>query len=375
MGNAARNQIITTLYDCYKANGFITEDEALSLFAANNISLANIDALTEQLLLRGVIIKTEADVGDDEEEYDRGQTDFECLYKNVVDVEPSLHDYVEYVRQIQPPQHREWRILMPQYKSGNKYAKNRLHNMYLRSVIKIAYSFHKRFGALLADTIQDGNIGLLYALRKFNIAEHGVFPSYYPMWVMQNITRYMSFSPNPLLYFPVHMKDKLNKLYDNVVDAGGIGKADLSSITLFQSVIGEMDCTEDEAKYYLSFFQPLFSIEEQLEKQEISFTDCGIQAEDMMDAVDKILLHHTVKDVLTQLKSRESKVLELRHGLLDNYERTLEEVGEHFGVTRERIRQIEAKAIRRLRHPTRSKKLRPFFDAPIYYKPKSKKDS
>lgn len=353
-------QIIETLYAQYSEKGFISEGEALHLFVENNVSLSSIDSLTEQLLLRGVIIK--ADENDDNE-YDRGQTDFEALYRGIIHADPALRHYIEYVRQIQPPQHREWQMLFPQYKTGNQYAQDRLFEMYLRYVVKIAYSYYQRLGVPLADTIQEGNIGLLLAFEKYDMAEHGVFPSYYPMWVMQNITRNTSFSPNPLFYFPAHIKDKLYKLYHKIEAVGGIDEVDLSSPALLESVMEEMDCAAKDVKEYLNFFEPMLSIEGLLESEVSVFSDDGALEKRMIEAVDNILLHDIIWSFLSQLKPQEAEILKLRYGLADDNECTLEEIGKKFCRTRERIRQIEVKALKKLTHPSRVDRLRAFFNA------------
>jgi RNA polymerase primary sigma factor len=361
---STRQEIVTELYDRYQQRGFITENETLSLFAKKSVPLTEIDSLTGQLLMRGVVIKLN-DLSDNDEEYDRGQIDFEALYAAVIEAEPSLKNYIEFTREIQPPQHREWQVLIPQYKVGNQYAKNRLFEMYMRSVVKIAYSFYKRLGASLADTIQDGNIGLLTSFEKYDISEHGVFPSYYPWWVMQSITRNMGFSPNPLIYFPVQMRDKLYKIYDNVISAGGIGVADLSSPALLKSVMEELGCTADDVNKFLRCFESALSIEKLLATQPGIFTDSGMAEEKIFEYLDEIKIQDTIKKLLAELKLREAQVLIFRYGLYDYKERTLEEVGKMYGVTRERIRQIESKALRKLRNSSRVKKLRSSIDEQI----------
>ena len=355
-----KHQIVETLYKKYSKQGFITEDEALSVFAEHNATLPEIDSLTEQLLIRGVIIKP-YNSEDEDDEYDRGQTDFQALYDDVIKIDPSLDSYVSYVSKIQPPQHREWKMLIPQYKSGNKYALTRLFEMYLRSVIKIAFSFSQKFNAVLADTIQDGNIGLLNSFEKYDMTTHGVFQSYYPMWVMQNITRNMPFSPNPCLYFPVHIRDRLYKLYDNVVAAGGIGVADLSSPILIKSVTDELNCTIEEAQYLLHFFKPIQSIEDLIGTQPELFFDDSFEV-NMIENIDKTILGNVVEKLLSELNPRETEVLQLRYGLDRGKERTLEEVGCRFNLTRERIRQIESNAIKKLSMPMRAEKLKSFID-------------
>ena len=350
--------IIDNLYAKYKSKGFIQEDEALTLMSAQNLSLQEIERITGTLLGMGVIFADES-FEDDEDEYDRGQTDFNLLYEDVVATEPVLEQFVNEIRMIQPPQHREWMTLIPQYQAGNPYAINRLFEMYLRSVLKIAFSFSQKYNAPLMDTFEDGMEGLLKSFSKYDLAKNGVFPSYYPMWVMQNITRNMSFSPNPLLYFPVHIRTKLYQLFDNVEAAEG----DLKSPWLIQSVVDELECTEIEAKNLLGFFEPMPSLDELLENEcDGYFNDNGAFEDEMYQRAEQSDLQSIFKTLLMELKPREAEILEARYGLIDGKAKTLEEVGEMYDVTRERIRQIEAKALRKIRHPSRVKKLTGFSD-------------
>jgi len=341
--------IIDDLYAKYKSRGFIQEDEALSLMDAHNLSLQEVERLTGILLGMGVLF----DNIDDEEEYDKGQVDFETLFVNVVNVDPHLKEFIDYVREIQPPQRREWQMLIPQHKAGNEYATTRLFEMYLRSVVNIAYNFSEKYHTSLVDCIGDGMIGLVRALEKYELSEHKVFPGYYPTWVWQNITRNMCFTPNPLLYFPAHVRAKLYKLFDNIDEAGGIGTADLSAPELVNSVTDELACSVDEARNLLRFFEPMSSLDELRENEiEAYCSDNGAFEYEMIERSERASLRRVVKEALTHLKPNEIEVLELRYGLTDGTERTLEEVGLIKGLTRERIRQIESRALRKLQQPT-----------------------
>ncbi len=143
MNDAARNQIITTLYDCYKAKGFITEDEALSLFAANNVSLPQIDSITAHLLALGVIIQD--DNGVEDLYVDRSKIDYDKFFDEVNEDTPELVLFTEYIRGIVPPQPREWQKLIPQAQNGNKFAKTRMIEMYMRLILRTAWYYSHKY--------------------------------------------------------------------------------------------------------------------------------------------------------------------------------------------------------------------------------------
>lgn len=349
--------IIDELYAVYQSKGFILEEEALTLMDAYNLSLQEIEQITGILLGKGALFGGFS-YADDDDEYDRSKTDFNKLYEDAIVAEPILEQMINDIRKIQPPQHREWMTLIPQCQAGNKYAANRLFMMYLRSVLKIAYQLSQKYNSPLMDTFEDGMEGLLKSFYKYDLSKHGVFPSYYPMWVMQNITRNMAFSPNPQLYFPVHVKTKLCKIFDNVEAA----EWDLSSKALIKSVVDELECSAEEAERLLGFFMAIPSLDDLLEngKEEL-FSDKGAFADELARRTEHSDLRKIIDALRKEITPRESQVLDLRYGLSDGKERTLEEIGEMFSLTRERIRQIEAKGIRKLQHPTRIKRIRDYY--------------
>lgn len=192
-------ETIKNLQDLYKERGFITEENILDSVIDNNLSLNDIDRLCEILLSMGFIIRadtiktssTKLKIDYEEEVYDRSQIDYEEFYKEVVSIDDSLSLFIKGVSRILPPQHREWSNLMPHAKNGNEFARQRILEMYLRTVIRISLWHHKKYDLPLADTIQEGFVGLITALEKYDLIRQENFATYAPWWVRQVIFREM----------------------------------------------------------------------------------------------------------------------------------------------------------------------------------------
>lgn len=366
MGDLTLQSIIEKLYKVYKDKGFVSEDYLFEILTHAQIPLYDVDYICDQLLSMGVIIQGNLsgyiNEDNDDDEYDRSQTDYEAMYDEVLSIDQSLAPFLEQVRQIKPPQHREWRILLPQAKSGNQYAYQRITLMYLRNVVKIALSYHKKIRAPLSETIQEGCIGLMVAIDKYEVGRQDVFLTYFPWWVRQYILRRIPFTINPSVYFPVHVKDKLNSIYGIVLDHQC---HECRENEICQNLLIEiencLECSSNDAEQYLRYYQGYESIEEILSVSPITFSDNGNLEDDFLDSFCYNELKLIISKTLNILTPKQRKVLQLRFGLIDGRERTLEQVGSCFGLTRERIRQIEAKALRRLQHPTRINHLRPYW--------------
>jgi RNA polymerase primary sigma factor len=365
MGGVSQQTFVELLFNIYKDKGFVSTDTVFEVLNSTDMSLDAVDRICDELLSMGVIIRDDpADfLVDDDDEYDRSQIDYEQIFNEVLSSDPALKHYIDDVRKIQPPQYREWQLLLPQAKSGNSYAFERLCQMYLRNVIRIALTTHKKYGVPLAETIQDGNVGLIMAIEKYDPISHDVFSTYFPWWVRQNITREMIFSPNPFFYFPVHIREQLYSIYELVLQYESNNHECFESVQgLVEQVAQMLNCPVENASKIIGNFHPVESIEVLLKSKPDTFSDNGFQTDEYLENNHSKDIEVIVRNVLQTLTSRECRVLELRYGILDGRERTLEEVGNEFGVTRERIRQIEAKAIRKLQHPSRSKKLKSFYD-------------
>lgn len=344
--------IIEKLYQEYTVHGFISEDHIFDVLEENGISLFDVEYICDHLLSKGVIIRDDALTDDEKDEYDRSNVDYEEVFSEVLKIDDTFSDFIEYIRGIKPPQHREWMNLMPQVKLKNAYALNRIFEMYMKVAVRIALVHAKRYHLPLDETIQNAMMGLHVSIDKYETARQENFASYFPLWVRQFIMRDAP-TLNPSVYFPFHIKDKLFAIYDNMEDYfGDIEDRTEPGIELLQSIATELECTLVEARRLFDYLAPYESIEElsENEENELLFSDDGIGYENMISLVERNFDTDDLQIKLSKLTYREQEVLRLRYGIGYDHEYTLDEIGQKFCVTRERVRQIEAKALRKLRH-------------------------
>lgn len=355
--------IIDYIYKIYKKKGYVSEELVFDALLENNIPLDEVDYICEILLSMGVIIKNDdIDEDDDVFIYDRSQTDFEEIYRQVVKADESLQPFIDEVRIIIPPQHREWYNLIIQAQNGNNYAKERIVLMYLRIVIKIALYHHQRFNISISEAVQDGCVGLIIAVEKFEIGKQDNFSQYAPWWIRQYLMR--EAEPSGAIFrYPVHYKDKMFLTYDIISNHNCNKCVDEKNCSLLiEEVSQKLECDYSEAVTWIESLLPAQSCEEMLETDENAFNDNNLFEEKLDKFLDYQSLKTNIDIILSTLKERERKVIELRFGMGDCSEpKTLEEIGNIFGLTRERIRQIESKAIKKLRHPSRSKSIKDYW--------------
>ena len=334
--------IIDKLYALYQSKGFINEEEALDLMASKSISLQDTERITGHLLGMGVIFADEKIV-ENEGDVDRAQVDYTSIYLEVLTTSPGLSSLVDYLRKIQPPQFREWYVLIPQAQNGNIYAHNRLFDMYLRVVVKLALRLHRSEGYELEDLIQEGSLGLLYSIEAYNSVKHGSFLSYFALWVMRYMQRAIA-KKSRLIRIPsqmlIRLKNSINKL-----------EKKRGYIFSIEDIAEDLNMTVLETQIIFNYKLEPWTLEEIVNVKDDVGMRFDTSDEDMMfffNVMPEQSLRIVIDSSLDKLTSREEKVIRLRFGLDDDNKRTLEEVGEILGVTRERIRQIELKTLEKL---------------------------
>ncbi|MEA4852810.1 MAG: RNA polymerase sigma factor RpoD [Christensenella sp.] len=308
----------------------------------------NIDVIDEE-------IEKEAPAKAEEEE----THDFELTMPENINIDDPVRMYLKEIGKVPLLSAEEEVDLARRMGEGDQVAKQKLAEANLRLVVSIAKRYVGR-GMLFLDLIQEGNLGLIKAVEKFDYQKGYKFSTYATWWIRQAITRAIADQARTIR-IPVHMVETINKL----IRVSRQLLQQYGRDPLPEELAKEMDIPEEKVREILKIAQEPVSLETPIGEEEDSHLGDFIpddEAPAPAEAAAFTLLKEQLIDVLDTLTPREEKVLKLRFGLEDGRARTLEEVGKEFQVTRERIRQIEAKALRKLRHPSRSKKLRDFLE-------------
>ncbi len=322
-------------------------EKILDCLEANNIDVLRIsdDEDDEEILL------------DDEEEIEVEKIDLSV--PDGVSIEDPVRMYLKEIGKVPLLSAEEEIELAKRMELGDQEAKKRLAEANLRLVVSIAKRYVGR-GMLFLDLIQEGNLGLIKAVEKFDYRKGYKFSTYATWWIRQAITRAIADQARTIR-IPVHMVETINKL----IRVSRQLLQELGREPSPEEIAAEMNMPVDRVREILKISQEPVSLETPIGEEEDSHLGDFIQDDNVpvpADAAAFTLLKEQLQEVLGTLTEREQKVLTLRFGLDDGRARTLEEVGKEFNVTRERIRQIEAKALRKLRHPSRSRKLKDYLE-------------
>ena len=359
---SAKEKKITTLADLMemgKKNGKLTSKDIGSFLENMDFDMDQVDKFYESLETAGIDV---IDLGEEEEEI-LTESNIEKFEKSLASEGVSIDDPVKvYLKEIGsfPLLSLDEEIeLAERIQKGDSRAKKRLAEANLRLVVSIAKRYVGR-GMLFLDLIQEGNLGLIKAVEKFDHTKGFKFSTYATWWIRQAITRAIADQARTIR-IPVHMVETINKV--KKVQSQLLHKNGQEPSV--EDLAAELDMPQDKVREILKVAQEPISLESLIGEEEDSHLGDFIPDYDAPvpeEAATHTLLREQLNEVLATLTPREAKVLSLRFGIEDGHPRTLEEVGKEFNVTRERIRQIEAKALRKLRHPSRNKKLKDFLD-------------
>lgn len=363
MENLDKKTAIKALVEKGKAVGKLTTQEIDTAIIELDIEMDELDKLYEIIEQNNIeIIDDLGDLARDAitSETDLAKTDDGGVGENkTLAMDDPVRVYLKEIGRVPLLTTEEEQVLAMRIADNDPEAKKRLAEANLRLVVSIAKRYVGR-GMAFLDLIQEGNLGLIKAVDKFDYTKGFKFSTYATWWIRQAITRAIADQARTIR-IPVHMVETINKVKKTSTQLLHKNGHDPSA----EEIADEIGMSPDKVREILRLSQEPVSLETPIGEEEDSHLGDFIPDDDALspaDAASISLLKEQLTEVLKTLTPRESKVLSLRFGLEDGHPRTLEEVGSQFGVTRERIRQIEAKALRKLRHPSRSKKLRDFLD-------------
>jgi len=357
------DQVKDQLLEAGKKRGVLTYDEISERLSTFELDSDAMDEYFEYLGEQGVEILADEDGESDpnikqlekEEEFDLN----DLSVPPGVKINDPVRMYLKEIGRVDLLSGEEEIALAERIEQGDEEAKRRLAEANLRLVVSIAKRYVGR-GMLFLDLIQEGNMGLIKAVEKFDYRKGFKFSTYATWWIRQAITRAIADQARTIR-IPVHMVETINKL----IRVQRQLLQDLGREPSPEEIAEDMDLTPEKVREILKIAQEPVSLETPIGEEDDSHLGDFIEDQDATSPSEHAayeLLKEQLEDVLDTLTDREENVLRLRFGLDDGRTRTLEEVGKVFGVTRERIRQIEAKALRKLRHPSRSKRLKDFLE-------------
>jgi len=346
-----------------KKQGYVTQDQILQVVPEPEAHLEQIEEVYAELMELGIEVLDEAKdfmAGAKEELFVEEEADLDtALDLEGMSIDDPVRMYLREIGRVPLLSAAQEVALAKRMEAGDEEARRHLTEANLRLVVSVAKKYIGR-GMSLLDLIQEGNIGLIRAVEKFDFRKGFKFSTYATWWIRQAITRAIADQARTIR-IPVHMVETINRL----IRTSRRLVQELGRDPTSDEIAREMGLPAEKVREIIKISQEPVSLETPIGEEEDSHLGDFIEDQKALapaDAASHQLLKEQVEDVLDSLTQRERRVLQLRFGLDDGRSRTLEEVGREFGVTRERIRQIEAKALRKLRHPGRSKKLKDYLE-------------
>jgi RNA polymerase primary sigma factor len=345
-----------------KKQGYITQDQILQAVPEPESHLEEIEDVYAELMEMGIEVLEEDKgfVPPDKDEIIEDEVDLDAaLDLEGMSIDDPVRMYLREIGRVPLLSAAQEVSLAKRMEAGDDEARSHLTEANLRLVVSVAKKYIGR-GMSLLDLIQEGNIGLIRAVEKFDYRKGYKFSTYATWWIRQAITRAIADQARTIR-IPVHMVETINRL----IRTSRRLVQELGRDPTSDEIAREMGLPAEKVREIIKISQEPVSLETPIGEEEDSHLGDFIEDQKALapaDAASHQLLKEQVEDVLDSLTQRERRVLQLRFGLDDGRSRTLEEVGREFGVTRERIRQIEAKALRKLRHPSRSKKLKDYLE-------------
>ena len=360
----ARQAKLNELYECGKSKGALTYKEIMDRLMEMEMDPDQLDKVLETLEALGVVVVNDNDPAAAEPEPVVDTTeDLDLSVPEGISIDDPVRMYLKEIGKVPLLTAEEEVEIAKKLETGTpeekEEAKRKLSEANLRLVVSIAKRYVGR-GMLFLDLIQEGNLGLIKAVEKFDYRKGFKFSTYATWWIRQAITRAIADQARTIR-IPVHMVETINKL----IRVSRQLLQEYGREPSPEEIAKEMGISESKVREIIKIAQEPVSLETPIGEEEDSHLGDFLADEETpapAEAASFALMKEQLLDVLDTLTPREEKVLRLRFGLDDGHQRTLEEVGREFKVTRERIRQIEAKALRKLRHPSRSKKLRDYLD-------------
>ncbi len=356
-----KKSIIKELTELGKSKGNLTNDEIIEALGEIEFKPEELEKLYDSLEQQGIEIIEDIENIDFEKlaEEEAKKEDGKSDSGEAISIDDPVKVYLKEIGRVPLLTPEEEIELAIKIAEGDIYAKKRLSEANLRLVVSIAKRYLGR-GMQFLDLIQEGNLGLIKAVEKFDYTKGFKFSTYATWWIRQAITRAIADQARTIR-IPVHMVETINKVKKVSTQILHEKGHEPSS----EEIAEKLDISVDKVREIVRVAQEPVSLETPIGEEEDSHLGDFIPDSDTpapADEASHALLKEQLEEVLATLTPREAKVLRLRFGLEDGKSRTLEEVGSEFKVTRERIRQIEAKALRKLRHPSRSKKLKDYLD-------------